>query len=223
VPERLVRHHRPEVGSADPDVHHVADALPGVPRPCAAPHPLGEVGHLVEHGVDAGHHVLAVDDDGLVARGTQGDVQHGSPLGDVDPLTAEHGIDARAQAGFLREPDEQTQRLVGDAVLRVVQVDARREGRQPVPARRVVGEQLPQVEPLHLPMMGLQGGPRRATAERSDRHGGVLMGWHAVLEGLFVGARRRVKGRGSAPRTVGGGGTRGDGRADAQAKHMSSE
>ncbi len=52
VLERLVGHHRPEVGAADADVDDVADALAGVALPRAAADAVGEVGHLVEHGVD---------------------------------------------------------------------------------------------------------------------------------------------------------------------------
>ena len=62
---------------------------------------LAEVGHLVEHGVDLGHDVLAVDDDGCALRRAQRHVQDGALLGDVDLLAAEHGVDPRAQAGLL--------------------------------------------------------------------------------------------------------------------------
>ena len=61
--ERLVGHHRPEVGAADADVDDVADAFAGVALPRAAADAVREVGHLVEHGVDLGHDVLAVDED----------------------------------------------------------------------------------------------------------------------------------------------------------------
>ena len=104
VPQRLVGHDRPEVGAADADVDDVADALAGVALPCAAAHAVGEVGHPVEHGVDLGHDVLAVDDDRRAARCAQRHVQHGAVLGDVDLLAREHGVDALAQAGLLGEP-----------------------------------------------------------------------------------------------------------------------
>ena len=39
--------------------------LAGVPLPGPAPDLVGEFGHLVEHGVDLGHDVLAVDQDRL--------------------------------------------------------------------------------------------------------------------------------------------------------------
>ena len=99
--EGLVGHHRPEVGAADADVDDVADALAGVALPGAAADAVAEVRHLVEHGVDLGHHVLAVDDDRCAARRAQGHVQDGAVFRDVDLVAPEHGVDARAQAGFL--------------------------------------------------------------------------------------------------------------------------
>ena len=65
MPQGLVGHHRPQVGPADADVDDVADALAGVALPLAAADPVGEVGHLVEHGVDLRHDVFAVHHDGL--------------------------------------------------------------------------------------------------------------------------------------------------------------
>ena len=47
-------------------------ALAGVALPLPAADPVGEVGHLVEHGMDLGHHVLAVHDDGLALSGRAG-------------------------------------------------------------------------------------------------------------------------------------------------------
>ena len=68
MPQGLVGHHRPQVGAADADVDDVADRLAGVALPLPAAHPVGEIGHLVEHGVDLGHDVVAVHDDRLSLR-----------------------------------------------------------------------------------------------------------------------------------------------------------
>ena len=61
VTQRLVAHRRAEVGPADADVDHIADALAGVANPVARPEAVGEPAHLVEDGVNAGDHVVAVD------------------------------------------------------------------------------------------------------------------------------------------------------------------
>ena len=144
--QRLVGHHRPEVGAADADVDDVANALAGVALPRAAADAVGEVGHLVEHGVDLRHHVLAVDDDGCSSRRAQGHVQDGPVFRDVDLLAPEHGVDALAQAGFLGQLQEQLERFVGDAVLRVVEVDAHRLGGHALAALGVVREELAQMQ-----------------------------------------------------------------------------
>src|SRR6266436_1533510 len=49
VLECFVRHHRSEVGAPDADVDNIANPLARMTRPCAAPDPSGELGHLVSH------------------------------------------------------------------------------------------------------------------------------------------------------------------------------
>ena len=104
--QRLVRHYRTEVGAADADVDHVANALAGVPLPLAAANAIGEGGHLVEHRVHLRNHILAVDDDGGSFGRAQGHVQDGALLGGVDLLASKHGVDARPQAGFFGQIEE---------------------------------------------------------------------------------------------------------------------
>ena len=105
---------------------------------------VGEGRHLVQHGMDLGHDILAVDDDGGAARRAQGDVKHRALLGDVDLLAAEHGVDALAQARLLGELEQQRQGLVGDAVLGIVEIDSGGLDREPLaalgdPRRRAAG------------------------------------------------------------------------------------
>src|SRR5258707_15656977 len=47
--ERLVGHHRPQIGAADADVDDVADWLAGVAAPRTAAYAIGKIGHAVEH------------------------------------------------------------------------------------------------------------------------------------------------------------------------------
>ena len=56
--------------------------------------------HLVEHGVHLRHDVLAVDQDRRALRRAQRDVQHRAVFRDVDPVAAEHRVDAGAQTGL---------------------------------------------------------------------------------------------------------------------------
>ena len=50
--QRFIGHDWPEIRATDTDVDDVANALASVAFPRAASHAVGEVGHLVENGVD---------------------------------------------------------------------------------------------------------------------------------------------------------------------------
>ena len=139
--------------------------LPVWPFQVAAPDPVGEVRHLVEHGVDLRHDVFAVDDDGCSFRRAQGHVQDGAVLRDVDLFAPEHGVDPRSQAGFLRQLQEQLEGFVGDAILRVIEVDAHGLGRHPLAAMGIIREQLSKVQIPDLMKVSCQCLPGRASLE----------------------------------------------------------
>ena len=102
-----------------------------------------------------GHDVDAVDNNLLGLRRAQGSVKHGAFFRHVDLLAAEHRLDAPTQAAFLRKPHEQPDRLVSDAVLRVVEVNAGGFGREALAAPGIVGEELPQMQAAdRLVMLG---------------------------------------------------------------------
>ena len=143
--QRVVGHGRAEVGAADADVHDVADALPVCPVHAPGAHAVGEVGHPAEDGVHVGDDVDAVDLDARPFGSAQRDVEHGAVLGDVDVLAREHRVDAIAQPGPLGEREQQRHRLVGDQVLRVVDVEAVDFEGQAVASVGVAGEQVAQV------------------------------------------------------------------------------
>ena len=164
VAQRLVGHDRAEVGAADADVDDVADALAGVARPGPAADAVGEVRHPVEHRVHLGHDVLAVDHDRRAPGRAQRHVEHGALLGDVDLLAPEHGVDAPAQVALVGKLQEQLQRLVGDAVLRVVQVEPRALGGETLAAAGVVGEELAQVRAPEAARSAPRAPARRAAA-----------------------------------------------------------
>ncbi len=125
----FIGHHRPEVGAADADIDDVANRFAGVALPSSAAHAIGKIRHLIEHGVNLGHHILAIDDDRCSSRRAQSHVQDRAVFRDVDLFAPEHGVDAFAQAGFIGEPHEKLQRFIGDAVLRVIQIQTRSFGR----------------------------------------------------------------------------------------------
>ena len=103
-----------------------------------------------------GDHVHPVHFDRCCAGGAQGHVEHGAVLRHVDLLALEHGVDARAQPGLLGELEEEGQRLVGDAVLGVVEVDPHRLRGEALPALGVGREEIPQVEVVDLLVVALQ-------------------------------------------------------------------
>ena len=80
----------------------------------------------------------------------QGDVQHRTVLGHVDPLSGEHGIPVPLEPGLLGQLDQEAHGLVGDAVLRVVEVEPDGLRAQPLAPGGVLGEELPQMAALYL-------------------------------------------------------------------------
>ncbi len=75
-----------------------------------------------------------------------------------------------AQPGLLGEGDEEPERLVGDPVLRVVEVEAGGLGGQPLAALRVVGEQVAKVDVADLVVVLLERSPRGALTQGRRRH-----------------------------------------------------
>ncbi len=161
-------HHRPQIRAADPDVHDVADLGARVPAPGAVPHRAGESGHPVEDLVHVGDHVapLSTMIRAPAARGAPRGAR--AILGHVDPVATEHRIDALAQAALLRELDEEPDRLVGDAVLRVIEEQAGGSERQALASARVGREEIAQ---MHVPDSGVMRleRPPRAPLPEGDR------------------------------------------------------
>ena len=104
--------------------------------------------------MDLRHDVIAIHEDGLAFGSTQRHVQDGPLLGDVDLLTPEHGVDVRPQAGLLCQLQQQPERLVGNAVFRIVEVNADSFNRQAFAARRIVREELAQMQLSEFRVMG---------------------------------------------------------------------
>ena len=187
VLQRLVGHHRAEVRAADADVHHVADPFPAVTRPRPVANPVGERGHPVEHRVDRRNDVLAVHDDRLPLRRPQRHMQDRAALGDVDLIAPEHRVDPIPKAGLLGQLNQQPHRLISDAVLRVVQIQPDRLGRQPFAPPGVVREQRPQVQVSQLLVMRFKGCPCGALYKR--RHGGRHLCKNLLITGVFAARR----------------------------------
>ncbi len=92
MPERLVRHHRSEIGSADANVDDGPNGLTRVAAPLAVPDEFGEGAHSLEDLVNLRHHVDTVNDQRGVLWHAKRDVQHGAIFRDVDGFSGEHGV-----------------------------------------------------------------------------------------------------------------------------------
>ena len=93
----------------------------------------------------------------LSFEGTKGHVQNGPLLRDVDLLALEHGIDASPQAGLLRQLQKEPECFVGDAVLRIVEIDADCLSCQALLALGIVREELPKMQLPSSSDNGLRG------------------------------------------------------------------
>ena len=92
-------------------------------------------------------------------------MQDGALLGDVDVVAAEHGVDAIAQTAIFDERDEQAQGLRGDAVLGVIEVQARSFGAHACAARGIFVEEISKVPLLDLLIVGFKCAVGRAVGQ----------------------------------------------------------
>ena len=138
----LVGHYRSQVGATDANVNHVPNPFAGVTFPFAGPHPGGEVPHPVQDGMDFGYHVFAVHQDGEISRCAQGRVQHGSLLREVDFFPTKHSVDSFLQARSIGQSNQQPESFIRNAVLRVVEIQAKCLSRQALAAFRIICKEL---------------------------------------------------------------------------------
>ena len=103
--------------------------------------------------------VLAVDGQLDAARQPQRGVQHRAVLGGVDVHAGEHRVAALLEAGGAGQIDQQLQRLAGDPVLAVVDVEVADRQRQFGTPVGVLVEELAEVFVADLIVMPLQGLP----------------------------------------------------------------
>ena len=117
-------------------------------------------------------------------RGAQRDVQDGAVLGGVDAVAAKHRLNALRDPGRSREREQSRERLVRYAMLRVIDVQARRLGHIALAARGVGSEQRPQMDRAHLVRVRLQRVPLRKCGERGGRSD---RGWRRKRHGSLPG------------------------------------
>ena len=90
VPQRLVRHHRPEVGAADADVDDVADRLARMALPLPERTRSANAAIRSRTSWTSATTSTPSTTSDVARRHAQRDVEDRAVLGDVDPLAAEH-------------------------------------------------------------------------------------------------------------------------------------
>ncbi|MDV7400950.1 hypothetical protein RZS08_56560, partial [Arthrospira platensis SPKY1] len=105
--ERLADHQGSEVRAADADIDDIGDHLAGMAAPRPAAHSLAEAAHLLEHGQDVRHDVVAVDHNGGTRAVAQSRVQDRPALGRVDLVASEHRVTAAFEVTCLCELDQE--------------------------------------------------------------------------------------------------------------------
>ena len=170
VAQRLVCHHRAEVGAADADVHDVADRLARVALPLARAHALGERGHPVEHLVHLARRRRRRRRRASCPRGIRS-ATWSTERFSVTLMRSPRNIASvrSARPDSSASCSSSAQGLVGDAVLRVVEVDAGALRREPLSARRVLGEEVAQLDVADL-------GVVRSSATQDGRSRSGVMG-----------------------------------------------
>src|SRR4029077_3501348 len=105
--------------------------------------------------MDLRNNVFSVHEDGGPFGRAQSYVKDGALLGEINFVSTKHGVDSGSQARFLGQLEEELERFVGDAVLRIVQENAHRLGGHSLSTFGVFSEQLPQMQSADLLVVGL--------------------------------------------------------------------
>jgi hypothetical protein len=137
--------------------------------PLSAADAVGKRGHSVQNLVHTGHDIHSVDHDGTAAGGAQRYVENRPVFSAVDLVAIEHRVDPLPQSGFLRKLEKELKRLAGDAILRVIEIDADGFGREASATITVIREQVPQMQCARLLTVGLELSPGRPFREPSIR------------------------------------------------------
>lgn len=138
--QRFGHHHRAEIGATNADVDYIGDVLAAIATPRSAAHRLAKAAHVLEHRIDLGHHILAVDPDGAIRAVAQRDVQYGAIFRRVDLLSVKHADNPAIEIGLCGEIEQQPHRLGGDAIFRVVEQEAFKLQRKALKAFGILGK-----------------------------------------------------------------------------------
>jgi len=95
-------------------------------------------------------------------------MQDRSVFRDVDLLPPKHGVDPSLQTGFVRQLKEKFECFIGDAVLRIVEVDSDGLGGHAFAPFGIIGEEPSEMKFSKLLMVGFESFPCGACGEQFD-------------------------------------------------------
>src|ERR1700730_10833619 len=135
---------------------------------------------MVEDRVNTGYDIMVVDPHDRSLRRPQRHMKGGTPFRNIDLFPAKHRVAPRRDAALFRKPQQQPQRLVGYAVLRVVEIKSRSFRHKPFATARILGEHLPQMQSLDLIVVDGKGLPSWRCGRFDKGHGLVPMGFDSL-------------------------------------------
>ena len=107
-----------EEGAPDADVDHVGDPLAGGTNPGTRANLVAEGSHGIEHRVNVGCDVMAVDHERRPLREPKGSVDHPAILRGVDPLTGEHCVSPLLESDLSSQRHQVVEHMGVQQVLR---------------------------------------------------------------------------------------------------------
>ena len=183
--QRVGNEHGPEMGAADADIDDMADRFSCSAATRTVAHRFGKGFKTRADGTYVGHDVPAVNRHGAVGQVTERDVQDGAVLGDIDPLTGEHGRPPAFHVAGGGHRRQKRHGLGGNAMLGIINQQRAETARKVFEALGFGDKQGPHRPVDHDTGVIRECGPRRRTAEDGrSRHSGSLF----RRGGIFTGA-----------------------------------
>jgi hypothetical protein len=111
--------------------------------------------HFIQDRLDLWDDIHTVNEDRSTSRCTKGDMQSSTVLGYIYLFSPKHRVHPRVQSGLVRQLDEKLNRLVGDSIFRVIEVQARRLDCEAFTAVWILCKKVAKMEAPNLPMVAL--------------------------------------------------------------------
>jgi hypothetical protein len=126
-----------------------------VSLPLPTPESIAKTGHLIEDFVDIRNDISPTEFDACISRRSQSRMEYGAIFCDVDRIASKHRFDRWPKLRLIGKCKKVLERLLIDAVFRVVEVDPLGFDTKDLSSLRVFAEQIPQMHSLDLGEMDL--------------------------------------------------------------------